>query len=75
MSSSEAMEDMEPGVCAAQHAGAGARGDRGGVGRLLAPRPCLCASLGRGSHVGTSSGNATSSTSHWIGSRAPLVKR
>ena len=75
MSSSEAMEDLEPGVCAAQHAGAGARGDRGGVGRLLAPRPCVRASLGRGSHAGTSSGKATSSASHWIGSRAPLVKR
>lgn len=46
MSSSEAMEDLEPGVCAAQHAGAGARGDRGGVGRLLAPRPCVCTRWG-----------------------------
>ena len=52
MSSSEAMEDLEPGVCAAQHARAGARGDRGGVGRLLAPRPCARASLGRGFSCG-----------------------
>ena len=44
MSSSEAMEDLEPGVCAAQHAGTGARGDRWG-GREAPRASPVCARL------------------------------